>query len=316
VAVANREPAELIVIGGATGTGKTGLSLEVAELLARSGRPAEIVNADAMQLYRGMDIGTAKLPPLQRRGIPHHLFDVLDVTEPATVAWYQPLARETIEAVRSRGAEPILIGGSGLYIASVVFDLSFPGRDPEVRAELEAELEQWGPGMLFRRLQEFDPEAAARIDPKNGRRVVRALEAIKVTGEKFSAQLPEQDSWWRPTAMVLAETPRAELVQRLDARVDDMWRDGLLDETAELVAQGLRDDTTAGKAIGYAQAAAQLRGELTRAEAISRAQALTRKYARRQVSWFRRYDSALRLDATAPGAAAQVLAHAGIGEPA
>ena len=303
--------AELIVIGGATGTGKTGLSLDVAEELGRAGRAAEIVNADAMQFYRGMDIGTAKLPPHQRRGIPHHLFDVLDVTEPSTVAWYQPLARACIDEILGRGAVPILVGGSGLYIASVVFDLSFPGRDPEVRAALEAELEQWGPGMLFRRLQEFDPEAAARIDPKNGRRIVRALEAIKVTGEKFSAQLPEQDSWWRPTAMVLAETPRAELVQRLDARVEDMWRDGLVDETAQLVEQGLHYDTTAGKAIGYAQAAAQLRGELTQEEAIGQAQALTRKYARRQVSWFRRYDTALRLDATIPGAPAQTLTHAG-----
>jgi tRNA dimethylallyltransferase len=297
--------AELIVIGGATGTGKTGLSLDVAEELSRAGRAAEIVNVDAMQFYRGMDIGTAKLPPHQRRGIPHHLFDVLDVTEPSTVAWYQPLARACIDEIIGRGAVPILVGGSGLYLASVVFDLSFPGRDPEVRAALEAELEQWGPGMLFRRLQEFDPEAAERIDPKNGRRVVRALEAIKVTGEKFSAQLPEQDSWWRPTALVLAETPRAELVQRLDARVEDMWRDGLVDETAGLVERGLSYDTTAGKAIGYAQAAAQLRGELTQDEAIAQAQALTRKYARRQVSWFRRYDTALRLDATAPGAATQ-----------
>ncbi|UQN14061.1 tRNA (adenosine(37)-N6)-dimethylallyltransferase MiaA [Gulosibacter sp. ACHW.36C] len=305
--------AELIVIGGATGTGKTGLSLDVAEELARAGRAAEIVNVDAMQFYRGMDIGTAKLPPHQRRGIPHHLFDVLDVTEPSTVAWYQPLARACIDEIIGRGAVPILVGGSGLYLASVVFDLSFPGRDPEVRAALEAELEQWGPGMLFRRLQEFDPEAAERIDPKNGRRVVRALEAIKVTGEKFSAQLPEQDSWWRPTAMVLAETPRAELVQRLDARVEDMWRDGLVDETASLVERGLSYDTTAGKAIGYAQAAAQLRGELTQDEAIAQAQALTRKYARRQVSWFRRYDTALRLDATAPGAATQSVTHFAIG---
>lgn len=301
--------AELIVVGGATGTGKTGLSLDIADELARAGRAAEIVNVDAMQFYRGMDIGTAKLPPHQRRGIPHHLFDVLDVTEPSTVAWYQPLARACIDEIIGRGAVPILVGGSGLYLASVVFNLSFPGRDPEVRAALEAELEQWGPGMLYRRLQEFDPEAAARIDPKNGRRVVRALEAIRVTGEKFSAQLPEQDSWWRPTAMVLPETPRAELVQRLDARVEDMWRDGLVEETAGLVERGLRYDTTAGKAIGYAQAAAQLRGELTQAEAIAQAQALTRKYARRQVSWFRRYDTALRLDATAPGAATQALAH-------
>lgn len=305
--------AELIVIGGATGTGKTGLSLAVAERLAESGRRAEIVNADAMQFYEGMDIGTAKLPPGQRRGIPHHLFDVLEVTESATVAWYQPLARTTISQIVARGAVPILVGGSGLYIASVVFDLRFPGRDPQVRAELEGELEQWGAGMLYQRLREYDPEAAARIDPKNGRRVVRALEVIRVTGEKFSAQLPEQDSWWRPTTVVLTETPREALVPRLDARVVDMWRAGLVAETAELLERGLVESATAGKAIGYAQAIRQLRGELTEVEAIAEAQLLTRKYARRQVSWFRRYQSALRVRGDDPWAAARILEHARLG---
>lgn len=299
--------AELIVIGGATGTGKTGLSLAVAEQLRAEGRTAEIVNADAMQFYRGMDIGTAKLPPQQRRGIPHHLFDVLDVTEPATVAWYQPLARDTITAIIGRGAVPILVGGSGLYIASVVFDLQFPGRDPEIRAELERELEQWGSGMLYKRLRDFDPEAAAKIDPKNGRRVVRALEVIRITGEKFSAQLPEQDSWWRPTTMVLAEIPREELVPMLDARVVTMWRDGLVAETADLLSNGLVETSTAGKAIGYAQAARQLRGEMSEPDAIAEAQLLTRKYSRRQVSWFRRYDSALRVRGDDPWAAKRVI---------
>lgn len=298
---------ELIVIGGATGTGKTGLSLAIAEQLQAAGRAAEIVNADAMQFYRGMDIGTAKLPVGQRRGIPHHLFDVLDVTEPATVAWYQPLARDTITAIIDRGAVPILVGGSGLYIASVVFDLQFPGRDPQIRAELERELETWGAGMLYKRLRDFDPEAAAKIDPKNGRRVVRALEVIRVTGEKFSAQLPEQDSWWRPTTMVLTEIPREELVPTLDARVVTMWRDGLVTETARLIEQGLVESSTAGKAIGYAQAARQLDGELSEADAIAEAQLLTRKYSRRQVSWFRRYDSALRVRGDDPWAAQQVL---------
>ena len=299
--------ADLIVIGGATGTGKTGLSLAVAEHLRAHGRDAEIVNVDAMQFYRGMDIGTAKLPPEQRRGIPHHLFDVLDVTEPATVAWYQPFARQTISAIIDRGAVPILVGGSGLYLASVVFDLQFPGRDPEVRAELERELEQWGSGMLYNRLKEFDPEAAAKIDPKNGRRVVRALEAIRVTGEKFSAQLPEQDSWWRPATMVLAEIPREELVPMLDERVVTMWRDGIVAETERLLSQGLVESSTAGKAIGYAQAAGQLRGEMSEADAIAEAQLLTRKYSRRQVSWFRRYETALRLRADDPWAVKSVL---------
>ncbi|MGO1544747.1 MAG: tRNA (adenosine(37)-N6)-dimethylallyltransferase MiaA [Gulosibacter sp.] len=305
--------AEIIVIGGATGTGKTNLSLDVAERLHALGRPAEIVNVDAMQFYRGMDIGTAKLAPELHRDIPHHLFDVLDVTEPSTVAWYQPLARETVSGIIERGAVPILVGGSGLYIASVVFDLRFPGRDPQIRAELERELEEWGPGMLFDRLRAYDPEAAAKMDPKNGRRIVRALEVIRVTGEKFSAQLPEQDAWWRPTAMVLTEVPREELVPRLDERVVEMWRDGLVEETAGLLAAGLVETSTAGKAIGYAQSARQLRGEMTEAEAIAEAQLLTRKFSRRQVSWFRRYDTAIRLRADDPWAATRVIEHAGLG---
>ena len=302
---------DLIVIGGATGTGKTALSLDVAERLIAAGRPAEIINADAMQLYRGMDIGTAKLPVAQRRGIPHHLFDVLDVTQPSAVAWYQETARTLVDDLLARGVTPVLVGGSGLYIASVVFELQFPGRDPAVRAELEHELEEWGVGMLYRRLQSFDPAAAANIDPRNARRVVRALEAIKVTGEKFSSQLPEQDAWWRPTTMVLVERDRAELVRDLDERVVAMWRDGLVDETARLLDAGLTATSTAGKAIGYAQAAKQLAGKYTEAEAIAEAQALTRKYARRQVSWFRRYASAVRLMAGDAWAAEHVIAEHG-----
>lgn len=303
---------ELIVIGGATGTGKTALSLDVAEALAAQGRAAEIINADAMQLYRGMDIGTAKLPVHQRRGIPHHLFDVLEVTEPSTVAWYQQTARALIDEVLAHGAVPIMVGGSGLYIAAVVFNLKFPARDPEVRAQLERELEEWGPGMLHRRLTEYDPEAAARIDPRNGRRVVRALEVIRITGEKFSAQLPEQDEWWRPTSVVLVERERAELVAALDARVEQMWRDGLVAETERLIDAGLVATSTAGKAIGYAQAARQLRGEYTQGEAIAEAQLLTRKYARRQVSWFRRYETALRLPAGDAWGTQRVLEFAGL----
>lgn len=308
---AAEHPAELIVIGGATGTGKTALSLDVAELLQQHGHRAEICNADAMQLYRGMEIGTAKLPEHLRRGIPHHGFDLLDIIEPATVAHYQEYARETITDIRARGAVPILVGGSGLYIASVVFDLQFPGRDPVIRAALELRLQREGTGLLYRELESKDPVAAAKIDPANGRRIVRALEAIEVTGEPFSAQLPDQDRWWMPTQMVLAEIPRSELVLRLDARVEDMWRDGLLEETEQLLAQGLSYESTAGKAIGYAQAIEQLRGNLDEAEAIARAQQLTRKYARRQVSWFRRYESALRLRADDPWAAQTVLEHAG-----
>lgn len=304
-------PAELIVIGGATGTGKTELSLDVAELLASSGRRAEIVNGDALQLYRGMDIGTAKLPEVSRRGIPHHLFDVLEVDQEATVAAYQDHARTVIDQIRGRGAVPLLVGGSGLYLAAVIFDLRFPGRDPAVRARLEGELEQWGPGMLHRRLAEFDPVAATRIDANNGRRIVRALEVIAVTGERFSAQLPEQDSWWRPTSIALLEMPREQLVPRLDARVEAMWCDGIVEETEALLERGLERGSTARRAIGYAQAAAQLRGDYTRDQAIAEAQQLTRKYARRQVSWFRRYETALRIPAGDPWGAQKVCEEAG-----
>ena len=297
----------LLVVAGATGTGKTALSLELAEAIRDRGGDAEIVNGDAMQLYRGMDIGTAKLPVAERRGIPHHLFDVLDVTEEASVAWYQEAARRTIAEIEARDATPILVGGSGLYLASVLFEFEFPGTDPALRARLEAELESGGPGPVFARLRDADPVAAERIGPHNGRRIVRALEVIELTGRPFSAALPEQDAWWRPTRLAILETPRAELVERLDARVERMWTDGLVGETSRLLDAGLDEGTTARRAIGYAQAAAELRGEMTRDEAVADAQLLTRKYARRQVSWFRRYATALRLDAGTPQAAELVL---------
>lgn len=302
----------LLVIAGATATGKTDLSLEVAERLIGAGRAAEIVNADAMQLYRGMDIGTAKLPVAERRGIPHHLFEHLRVDEESTAAAYQVVARPLIDGILGRGAVPILVGGTGLYIASVIFELEFPGTDPEVRAKLERELEEWGPGMLHRRLEEYDPASAERIDARNGRRIVRALEAIAVTGRPFSASLPEQDRWWRPTHLTILEEDRAVLTERLDRRVERMWEAGLLEETARLAEEGLERGATAKRAIGYAQALAELRGERSRSEAISEAQLLTRKYARRQVSWFRRYASALRLPAGAPGNAELVLRDAGL----
>jgi tRNA dimethylallyltransferase len=284
-------PPRLWVVVGATGTGKTALSLDLAETLALAGRPAEIVNADAMQLYRGMDIGTAKLPEAERRGIPHHLFDALDVTEEAAVAWYQDAARRTISEIHARGADAVLIGGSGLYVSSVVFDFRFPPRDPAVRAALEGELEEHGPGVLFARLREADPATADRIDPKNGRRVVRALEVLAQGSETHGAALPDEPVLWhRPTTLIGVAVPREELVPRLDERVRGMWRDGLLDEVDELRARGLESGVTARRAIGYAQALAQLTGDLTEAEAIAETQALTRRYARRQVSWFKRYD--------------------------
>jgi tRNA dimethylallyltransferase len=278
----------LVVIVGATGTGKSTLSLELAERLAAAGRPAEIVNADAMQLYRGMDIGTAKLAVDERRGIPHHLLDVLEPTDEASVAGYQAEARAAIEDILGRDATPILVGGSGLYVSSVVYDFRFPGTDPVIRERLEAQLDAEGPGMMFRRLREVDPRAAEAIGPHNGRRIVRALEVVELTGGPFGSGLPDESSLWTPqTTTVGLTTPREQLVPRLDARVSRMWADGLVEEAASLDRAGL--GVTAARAIGYAQAIAQLRGALSEEQAIDETRVLTRKYARRQVGWFKRY---------------------------
>ncbi len=301
-----------IAIGGATGTGKSQLSLDIAARLRASGRGAQVINADAMQLYRGMDVGTAKLAPEDRQGVPHHLLDVLDVTEDASVAWYQEQARGLVEEIEAEGDVPILVGGSGLYIAAVCFDLRFPGTDPAVRAELEAELQLEGPGPLFARLRALDPQAAATIDARNGRRLVRALEVIEVTGEPFSAQLPDQEARWRDVTFAVVEEHREVLTPRLDARVERMWESGLLEETQALAEAGLEQGGTAKRAIGYQQALAELRGEMSRAEAIAEAQLLTRKYARRQVSWFRRYESAVRAQSGEGFAAQRILQAAGL----
>jgi tRNA dimethylallyltransferase len=274
---------------GATGTGKTEQSLLLAEALAERGRPAEIVNADAMQLYRGMDIGTAKLAPTERRGIPHHLLDVLEVTDDAAVAWYQTAARTAIEQILDRGSHAILVGGSGLYVSSVLFDFRFPPRNEALRAELEADLERDGPGVLYDRLRLADPVTAERVDPRNGRRIVRALEVLAQGEATHGAALPDEPVRWHPSNIIGLTSPRPELVARLDARVEGMWEEGLLAEVEELRARGLERGVTARRAIGYAQALAQLKGTTTRAEAIAETQALTRRYARRQVSWFRRY---------------------------
>lgn len=296
----------LVAIVGATGTGKSELSLDLAERLADAGTPAEIVNADAMQLYRGMDIGTAKLLPKERRGIPHHLIDVLEPTEEASVARYQAEARAVIDDIVARGAMPILVGGSGLYVSSVVYDFRFPGTDDVIRARLESELAVHGPGVLFARLSQRDPQAAQAIGPHNGRRIVRALEVIELTGEPFGAGLPEESGTWRPTVTVGLRLERERLVSRLDERVERMWRAGLVDEVAALRPSGL--GTTAGRAIGYAQALRQLDGELDEAAAIEETQALTRRYARRQVSWFGRARDTVWLDADDPARVVAALA--------
>jgi tRNA dimethylallyltransferase len=306
----------VIAIIGATGTGKSGLSLDLAERMARRGQPAEIVNADAMQLYKGMDIGTAKLPPAERRGVPHHLLDVLDVTDEATVARYQTEARAAIEDIQRRGAVPILVGGSGLYVSSVIFDFRFPGTDAEVRRLLEERLEREGPGMLHRFLRSIDPAAAASIGPANGRRLVRALEVIELTGQPYGASLPEAAVYWKPTRILGLTTPRDELVARLDARVAQMWDDGIVEEARGLLPLGLEHGVTASRAIGYTQAVRQLRNELTEAQAIAESAALTRKYARRQVSWFRRYADTAWIDSGAPDAVERAVAASTAPSPA
>jgi tRNA dimethylallyltransferase len=284
------ETPQILAIVGATGTGKSDLSLDVAEALISQGKGVEIVNADAMQLYRGMDIGTAKLPVSERRGIPHHMLDVLSVTDEAAVADYQTQARAVIEEIHSRGNLAILVGGSGLYVSSVLFDFEFPGHDDAIRERLEKEMEDLGPGVLFQRLKELAPEAAERIDQQNSRRVVRALEVLEVTGSTAAlGTLPEEAIYWRPAVIIGLAEERDVLVERLDRRVEKMWADGLLAEVEHLIPQGIEQGITARRAIGYAQALAQLTEEMTEQDAIEETQAITRRYARRQVSWFKRY---------------------------
>ncbi|QIM16908.1 tRNA (adenosine(37)-N6)-dimethylallyltransferase MiaA [Leucobacter insecticola] len=286
---------KLWVIVGATGTGKSALSLDLAEALA--GRGAEIVNADAMQLYRGMDIGTAKLPASERRGIPHHLFDALAPEEEATVARYQPEARARITEIQDRGKDAILVGGSGLYVSSVIYDFQFPPRDEALRAELEQELAERGGAPLLARLREIAPAVADAVDANNPRRVVRALEVALLGGDAQVVLPSEPQLWQQDTRLIGVRAERAVLVERLDRRVEQMWADGLLDEVRGLIPNGIEHGPTASRAIGYAQALAQLAGQLTEAEAIAETQALTRRYARRQVSWFKRYPGVEWLDA-------------------
>ncbi|GMA27083.1 tRNA (adenosine(37)-N6)-dimethylallyltransferase MiaA [Arenivirga flava] len=290
----------LVVVVGATGTGKSDLSLDLAEAIAGNGGAAEIVNGDAMQCYRGMDIGTAKLPLVERRGIPHHLLDVLDVTEEASVAAFQEQARALIGGIRARGAVPILVGGSGLYVDAVVRDFRFPARDPAVRARYEARLEAEGVAGLHAELLAVDPEAATAIGPHNARRIVRALEVVAITGEPFGAGLPEEERAWTEAVTIGLALERERLVPRLDARVERMWAAGMVDEVAGLLRLGLERGVTASRAIGYAQAIEQLHGRMSEAEAVAATQALTRRYARRQVSWFRRSASTHWLPAEAP----------------
>jgi tRNA dimethylallyltransferase len=293
-------PAKLIAIVGSTGTGKSELAIRIAEALRDEGSAAEIVNADAMQLYRGMDIGTAKLPVSERRGIEHHLIDVLDVTEESTAAEYQKLARAKILETQSRGAIPILVGGSMLYVAAVLNNFEFPVRDKDLRAQLEQELKELGPSAMHQKLAELDSIAASRIEPENGRRIVRALEIVTLTGEPFAAALPDEIDSWQEVLEIGLKMDRELLVARLALRVLGMWSAGMVEETEALISKGLRESVTAGYAIGYAQALAQLDGELSQEQAIESTTKLTQKYARRQMSWFKRDTRINWLDALDP----------------
>jgi tRNA dimethylallyltransferase len=281
-------PAKLIAIVGSTGTGKSELAIRIAEAMRQEGKEAEIVNADAMQLYKGMDIGTAKLPLAERRGIEHHLVDVLDVTQESTAAEYQRIARAKILEIQARGSMPILVGGSMLYVAAVLNNFEFPVRDKDLRARLEQELLELGPNAMHKKLFELDASAASRIDPENGRRIVRALEIVTLTGEPFAAALPDEIDSWQEVLEIGLRMDREILVARLEERVRGMWSKGMVEETKDLISKGLRDSVTAGYAIGYAQALAQLDGELSQEQAIESTTKLTQKYARRQMSWFKR----------------------------
>lgn len=291
-----------MAVVGPTATGKTALAVELA--LALGG---EVVNADALQLYRGMDIGTAKATPAERRGVPHHLLDVLDVTETASVAAYQRDARQRIEDVLAAGRVPVLAGGSGLYVQAVLDDLRFPGTDPAVRARLDAEAAELGTDSLHRRLGERDPAAAAAILPTNTRRIVRALEVIEITGEPFSANLPKPGPARYGTVLIGVDREAAELDERVDLRVARMFEAGLVDEVRALAGRGLREGKTASRALGYQQVLAELDAEGDfEAAAASTAQA-TRRFVRRQRSWFRRDKRIQWFDGASEGLAARVL---------
>jgi tRNA dimethylallyltransferase len=275
---------KLLVICGATATGKSDLAVTLAHQI-----DAEIINADSMQVYKGMDIGTAKITVEERKGIAHHLMDILDVTQDANVAWYQENARAAITEIHSRGKNVIIVGGTGLYIKAILDELNFPDTDPVVRAELELEFATKGIDPLFERLERLDPAAALAIDKANSRRVIRALEVIKITGMPFTANLPREESSRYPHAQQFGLVmDRDALSERISNRVDRMWELGLIAEVEQLKAAGIMKGITAQRALGYAQAIAQIEGKVTEEEAKEETKRATRQYARRQETWFSR----------------------------
>ena len=275
---------KLIVIGGATATGKSDLAVALAQEI-----DAEIINADSMQLYKGMDIGTAKITMEERKGIAHHLMDLLDVTQDANVAWYQENARAAISEIHARGKNVIIVGGTGLYIKAILDELNFPDTDPVVRAALELEFATQGIGPLFERLEKLDPAAALAIDKANSRRVIRALEVIKITGKPFTANLPREESSRYPHAQQFGLVMDRDLLsERISNRVDRMWEQGLVAEVEKLMVAGITQGVTAQRALGYAQVIAQIEGKVTEEEAQEETKRATRQYARRQETWFSR----------------------------
>jgi tRNA dimethylallyltransferase len=284
---ADRLSARVVAVVGATATGKSELAIAIATTLASAGRDAEIVNADSMQLYRGMDIGTAKLTKAEQQGFAHHLLDIWPVTHTASVAEYQQRARAVIDRLLAADRVPIVVGGSGLYVRAALDRLEFPGTDELMRAELEARLAAEGPGPLHAELASLDPAAATAILPSNGRRIVRALEVIRLTGAPFTASLPGFESVYDVTMFGL-DAPDEWLDARVDARVDRMFAAGLVDEVTALAAEGLREGRTAARALGYQQVLAHLDGLLTLDEARLETARTTRRFVRRQRAWFRR----------------------------
>ncbi|WP_246612361.1 tRNA (adenosine(37)-N6)-dimethylallyltransferase MiaA [Paractinoplanes bogorensis] len=295
----------VITVVGPTAAGKSALSLDLARELG-----GEVVNADSMQLYRGMDIGTAKLTLGEREGVNHHLLDIWDVTVPAAVAEYQGLARAAIDDIHARGRVPLLVGGSGLYIRAVLEEFEFPGTDPAIRARLEEELARVGPEEMHDRLRSRDPMAAGKILPSNGRRIVRALEVIEMTGQPFTASLPAPTPYY-PSVQIGVDRETGALDERIALRVELMWAAGLLDEVRALIPQGLREGRTASRALGYQQALAEIDGEMTNEEAKADTVRGTRRFVRRQRSWFRRDPSITWLDGGSPTLLADALALTG-----
>jgi tRNA dimethylallyltransferase len=302
----------VVAVVGPTATGKSDLALGLAQALSSTDAPAEVVNADAYQLYRGMDVGTAKVPVTQRRGIVHHQLDVLDPLQDASVARYQESARADLDAIAGRGARAVVVGGSGLYVRALLDRMDFPGTDPAVRGDLEARAEREGVRALHTELERLDPQAAASIGPRNTRRIVRALEVIAITGRPFTANLPRQE-YVRPAVQIGLDCDRATLDVRVGGRVERMWAEGLVDEVRGLASPaqggtGAGLGTTASRAVGYAEVLPLLRGEADDATVREQITTGTRRLARKQMGWFGRDPRIQWLDASAPDLLDQALA--------